>query len=62
MKAELSQAKLQSKNRQRIPRAAWLLQMSGCLQIIQESNDSLKGLGKTGHYDNHKIKCCQLPH
>lgn len=47
MKAELSQAKLQSMKGKKIPRAAYLHAVSDCLQMTPDSNSGLKGTGKT---------------
>lgn len=60
MKAELSQAKLQSMKGKKIPRAAYLQAVSDCLQMTPDSNSGLKGTGKTGYHDSCKIKYCQM--
>lgn len=60
MKAELSQAKLQSVKGKKNPRAVYLQALPDCLQMTPENNNSLKGIGKIGYHDSHKIKYCQV--
>lgn len=46
IKAELWQAKLQSMKRQNILRAVYLQEISVCMQITPNNNNSLEGIGK----------------
>lgn len=60
MKAELSQAKLQSVKGKKIPRAVYLQAVPDCLQMTPDNNNSLKRIGKIGYPDSCKIKYCQI--
>lgn len=60
MKAELSQAKLQSMKGKKIPRAVYWQSVPDCLQMTPDSNNSLKRIGKIGYRDSCKIKYCQI--